>query len=257
MTFDNRGPESRAHASDHDLPFVLVHGFLGGARQWSEVVEAFSKHRTTIAIDLPGFAGASDKELASTIEEFAQCVLAELDERQLQRVVVMGHSMGGMIAQEMARHKPELIDRLVLYATGPLGKMPDRFEPIEMSLKRLEEEGLGTTASTVVAAWFVEGQRSAGFESLKEIATEASPEAAKRALLAMAAWDGRANLAGIKMPTLVLWGDQDRSYLWPQVEQLWKGLPNANLAVIPGASHAAHVEKPEVFLKILQDFLSG
>jgi pimeloyl-ACP methyl ester carboxylesterase len=73
----------------------------------------------------------------------------------------------------------------------------------------------------------------------------------------MAAWDGRTHLAEISMPTLVIWGDQDRSYRWAQVESLWQGLPNARLAVVPGASHATHVEKPDIFVPILRDFLAG
>ena len=54
---------------------------------------------------------------------------------------------------------------------------------------------------------------------------------------------------------LVLWGERDRSYSWSQVEMLWKTLPNAELAVMPGAAHAAHLEKPKLFHAILDDFL--
>jgi pimeloyl-ACP methyl ester carboxylesterase len=72
----------------------------------------------------------------------------------------------------------------------------------------------------------------------------------------MAAWDGRAQLPTLTMPSLIIWGEEDRSYRWAQVEYLWSHLPGASLAVIPGASHAAHVEKPEIFRLILEDFLS-
>jgi pimeloyl-ACP methyl ester carboxylesterase len=257
MTAGDRGLATSARGAAHDIPLVLIHGFLGGARQWSEVVNAFSNQRPVITIDLPGFADAAAEKPATTINEFSHYVLAELDARRLQSVAVLGHSMGGMIAQEMACQRPDLIDRLVLYGTGPLGQMPDRFESIERSLERLEQQGLSETARTVVASWFVDGRHSAGFESLEEIATQASPDAARKALLAMAAWDGRNNLAQIEVPTLVLWGDQDRSYRWPQVESLWQGLPRANLAVVPGASHATHVEKPGIFVPILQDFLAS
>jgi pimeloyl-ACP methyl ester carboxylesterase len=58
------------------------------------------------------------------------------------------------------------------------------------------------------------------------------------------------------MPTRILWGDQDRSYRWPQVAALWQGIPGAGLGVIPGASHAIHMEKPEIFNSMVRDFLS-
>ena len=57
-------------------------------------------------------------------------------------------------------------------------------------------------------------------------------------------------------PTLVVWGDADRSYRWPQVETLWTNLPDVRLSVIPGTAHAAHLEKPGLFHSLVEDFLS-
>jgi len=160
-----------------------------------------------------------------------------------------------MIAQEIARQHPQQVERLVLYGTGPLGSMPDRFEPLEVSLERLDREGVAETARRITATWFVDGTSHPGHAEINEIAAMADPVAARAALLAMAAWDGRPHMTALEMPTLILWGDRDRSYRWPQVEALWRHLPNVSLAVIPGASHAAHAEKPKIFIEILRDFL--
>jgi 2-hydroxy-6-oxonona-2,4-dienedioate hydrolase len=73
----------------------------------------------------------------------------------------------------------------------------------------------------------------------------------------MESWSGVAALADIKSPTLVLWGDSDRAYLWPQPEQLWRSIKGAQLAVIPGCSHAVHLEKPHLFNATLRDFLGA
>jgi pimeloyl-ACP methyl ester carboxylesterase len=59
------------------------------------------------------------------------------------------------------------------------------------------------------------------------------------------------------MPCRIIWGDADRSYRWPQVAALWQGIAGAELGVIPAASHAAHLEKPELFAALLRDFLSS
>ena len=82
-------------------------------------------------------------------------------------------------------------------------------------------------------------------------------DAAYAALIAMRDWDGRAALAGFGMPCRIIWGDRDRSYRWPQVQALWQGIAGAELAVIPAASHAAHLDKPAIFEALVQDFLDA
>jgi pimeloyl-ACP methyl ester carboxylesterase len=239
------------------LPLVLVHGYLGGSAQWAGLEAGLAGRFRTVALDLPGFGRASDHAAPTTIGGFAEAVIADLDARGIDRFNLVGHSMGGMIVQEVARRITPRIGRLVLYGTGPLGSMPDRFEPIGVSLDRLRRDGVAPTARRIAATWFLHGETHPAFEALAEIGAQADPWAAEAALGAMADWDGRAGLASLAMPSLVVWGDRDRSYRWPQVEHLWTHLPAASLAVIPGASHAANVEKPEIFQLILEDFLSG
>lgn len=239
------------------LPLVLVHGYLGGSAQWSELEAGLAGRFRTVALDLPGFGRANHVSPPSSIEGFADHVIADLDAMGIDRFNLVGHSMGGMIVQEVARRISPRIGRLVLYGTGPLGSMPDRFEPIGVSLERLMRDGVVPTARRIAATWFLRGEGHPAFEDLSAIGAQADPWAAQAALNAMAAWDGRAGISGLTMPSLVVWGDRDRSYRWPQVEHLWTHLPAASLAVIPGASHAAHVEKPQIFRLILEDFLSG
>lgn len=248
-------PDSDRPRLTQTQPIVLVHGYLGAAEQWQQQVAALSDTHRVIAVDLPGFGGACGEASPSTIEAFSDHVVATLDELGIDRFMLLGHSMGGMIAQEMAQRLGKRVTRLVLYGTGPLGSMPDRFEPLTVSLHRLAQDGVEKTARRIVATWFAQGENHPGFQLLNRIGARSSADAAQSALHAMALWDGRPNLARITMPTLILWGDEDRSYRWPQVEMLWKSLPNASLAVIPGASHAAHLEKPEIFMAILNDYL--
>jgi pimeloyl-ACP methyl ester carboxylesterase len=239
------------------LPVVMVHGYLGGSAQWSDLQAALADRFSIVALDLPGFGRASRHAAPATIGGFAEHVIADLDARGIERCVLVGHSMGGMIAQEVARRIPQRLDRLVLYGTGPLGSMPERFEQLDVSLDRLRQDGVARTARRIAATWLLRGEAHPGFEALSEIGAQADGEAARVALNAMATWDGRASLSLLTMPSLIIWGDEDRSYRWRQVEYLWTHLPAASLAVIPGASHAAHVEKPELFRMILEDFLTG
>ena len=68
-------------------------------------------------------------------------------------------------------------------------------------------------------------------------------------------WERRGNLTNIFCPTQIIWGEHDRTYKWPQVEQLWKQIPEVSLAVIPACAHAVHMEKPELFNQVVIDFL--
>jgi pimeloyl-ACP methyl ester carboxylesterase len=238
-------------------PLVLVHGYLGGSGHWRDQMAAFAPTHDVIAVDLPGFGAAAALPGPDTIAGFAAAVTARLDQLSVGRFALLGHSMGGMIAQEIAARLGDRIERLVLYGTGPLGRMPERFEPIETSMARLEADGVAATADRICATWFRDGAAALGYGPTRDIGRKADPHAARSALAAMRDWDGRAALSGLATPCRIIWGDQDRSYRWPQVEALWRGVACAELAVVPNASHAVHLEKADLFNVLVRDFLPG
>ncbi|TRD23257.1 alpha/beta fold hydrolase [Palleronia caenipelagi] len=235
---------------------VLVHGYLGGAAQWQSEIDHFCDRFDVIAPNLPGFGAAADRPGCESISAMAEAVHGLLDDLDLDDIILLGHSMGGMIVQEMTRTRPERVSKLILYGTGPLGLMPDRFEPLETSHARLLSDGVAATIKRIGATWFLHGAKGRGYDRVTEIGAAANLHAAEAALGAMARWDGRPALPHLTMPTLVIWGDTDRSYRWPQIETLWSTLPDAHLAVIPHSSHAAHLEKPHLFQALITDFLS-
>jgi pimeloyl-ACP methyl ester carboxylesterase len=234
---------------------VLVHGFLGGSAQWEPQRAEFAKRFDIFAVDLPGFGAGHRLEAPSRIADFAAYVFDRLDAAGIERFHLLGHSMGGMIVQEMARQQLARIDRLVLYGTGPVGAMPGRFEPIAESKRRASEDGVEATASRIAATWFLEGRNAEAYPGCAEIARQASMQAILAGLSAMESWSGVDFLPRISVPTLVIWGDGDRAYQWSQPEQLWRTIPGAGLAVIPGCAHAVHLEKSDIFNAVLRDFL--
>lgn len=234
---------------------VLVHGYLGGAAQWKREIAHFSAHFDVIAPDLPGFGAAAEQSGRGSIAGMASAVLELLDSLEVSDFILLGHSMGGMIVQQMAADRPGSVRKLVLYGTGPLGSMPDRFEPLAVSRERLCRDGVAHTIERIGATWFRAGKDAAGYRMLTGIGALANPQAAMAALEAMADWDGREALSGLAMPTLVIWGDSDKSYRWPQIQSLWTNIPDVRLAVVPGAAHAVHLEKPGLFFSLLEDFI--
>lgn len=234
---------------------VFVHGFLGGGAQWNKQSALFGDYFRVITPDLPGFGANYKMKAPEYIEEYASFVLNKLSDLGIEQFHLVGHSMGGMIVQEMIRQAPERVNHLVLYGTGPVGALPGRFETISKSKERVIEDGVEATGRRISATWFLEGELAKCYHICADLAVSVSLQAMLAGLSAMEKWSGETALHRIKSPTLVLWGDGDRTYPWSQTRQLWKKIPNAKLSVIPGCAHAVHLEKPDLFNAVLLEFL--
>ena len=236
------------------IPTVLVHGFMGGSRQWTPQAELFDPLRI-VAVDLPGFGHNADLPPVNEIRRFAQWVLDNLTRQGIDRFNLLGHSMGGMIVQEMTRLAPDRVQTLVLYATGAVGLLPGRFEPIETSMQRARNDGAEATARRIAATWFLEREAASAYPACADIATQAGIGAIIAGLEAMRDWSGIDHLPAISVPTLIIWGDHDRTYGWPQIERLWTTIPQSRLAVLPDCAHAVHLERPALFNGLVREFL--
>jgi 2-hydroxy-6-oxonona-2,4-dienedioate hydrolase len=234
---------------------VLVHGYLGGSSQWDGQLPLLCKHFDVVTLDLAGYGLANHLTAPTDLADHAGNVLATLDHMGIERFHLLGHSMGGMVVQEITKQAPHRVNKLVLYATGPLGCIPGRFETMGRSRERLAEDGLQATAKRISATWLLDREASPAFEALAALATQATEQAASAGLSAMEAWDGRDHLDKIELATLVIWGEGDRTYGWSQIEMLWRRIPNASLAVLPACAHALHLERSALFCTLLIEFL--
>ena len=236
-------------------PLVLVHGFMGGSAQWDGQIAALKGERDVIAIDLPGFGLNASMAAPDTIRGFAETVLADVTARGVERFHLLGHSMGGMIVQEMVALAPERVEKLILYGTGATGVLPGRFETIETSQRRAAEDGAEATARRIAATWFLKNEDDPAYQSCADLAALSPLSSIHAGLLAMQHWSGEAHLPQIAHQTLVIWGDRDRTYAWAQIEQLWQSIPDTRLAVLPDCAHAVHLENPNMFNHLLGGFL--
>ncbi len=241
--------------SGSGFPLVLIHGYLAGAEIWREQIAYFQDRFEVLAPNLPGFGDSANLEAPNTITGFANQVLESLLNLGIKRFHLLGHSMGGMIVQAMTAIAPERVQNLICYGTGPVGALPDRFETIEASRLRLQNDGLESSVRRIAATWFLAGEKAGGYPTCVSLGMKASMQGALASLSAWETWDGRANLANIKSETLVVWGDNDRSYGWSQPEALWRGISGSALAVVPNCAHNVHMEKPDLFNTIIGDFL--
>ena len=237
------------------FPLILVHGYLGSSEMWCNQKDYFSKFCRVVTPAIPGFGESSDIQSLNSIEEMASKIIEIIDEKKIEKFNLLGHSMGGMIVQEMAKIAGEKILKLICYGTGPRGNMPGRFETIDQSREKLKINGLKDTTHRIAKTWFIEKEKAKYFYLCEEAGKQTSLEAADNGLIAMKNWNGIANLQNIKNETLIVWGDQDKAYNFNQVETLNNNIPNSELKVIKDCSHNVHLEKPDEFNRIIKEFL--
>ena len=237
------------------FPLVLVHGFLGSSKMWEPQINFFKDYFRVIAPDLPGFGKSSKIKSLDSINSMAKIVLELLKKRDINKFNLMGHSMGGMIVQEMAIISGDKINKLICYSTGSIGDIPGRFESIDLSREKLKKDGIEKTANRISKKWFVEGDKAKYFYLCNNANKTMSEEAADNALKALKNWRGLENLQNIKNKTLIIWGDKDTAYNFNQVDVLNKNIPNSKIEIIKGCSHNVHLEIPEKFNEIVKNFL--
>jgi len=244
-----------AEDTGNGTPLVLVHGFLGSSDMWNPQIKFFKDDFRVIAPAIPGFGKSSAINSCDSIECMAKAILNLLEKKEIKNFNLLGHSMGGMIVQEIAKIAGEKILKLICYGTGPRGNIPGRFETIDQSREKLKINGLKDTAYRIAKTWFIEEEKAKHFYLCEEAGKQTSIEAADNGLVAMKNWSGIENLKNIKNKTLIVWGDQDQAYNFNQVETLNNNIPNSDLKVIKGCSHNVHLEKPDEFNITVEKFL--
>ena len=238
------------------LPLVLIHGFLGSSKMWEPQINFFKDHFRVITPDLPGFGKSNKAKSHNNIKSIAKLLLDCLDEKKIDKFYLLGHSMGGMIVQEMAKISGNKIIKLICYSTGPRGEMPGRFETVDQSRENLKKNGLEITAKNIAKTWFVKGEEAEYFDICVEAGKQSSIEAVDNALTAFKNWDGIETLKNIKNETLIVWGNKDKSYNLDQVQTLNSNIPNSSLFVFEGCAHNVHLEKPEEFNRTILNYLN-
>ena len=238
------------------FPLVLIHGYLGSSEMWFLQKKFLSKNYRIIAPALPGFGESHDVKSLNSINKMAQILIKLINEKNINKFHLLGHSMGGMIVQEMAKISGEKIKKLICFATGSIGDIPDRFESIDTSIEKLKEEGIEETVKRIPPKWFVKGQKAKNYYLCENAVKQIKEVTAYNALVAMKNWRGYENLKNIKQDTLIIWGDKDVSYNFNQVDILKKNILNSKLEIFKGCSHNVHLEEPQKFNETVKNFLS-
>jgi len=236
---------------------VLQHGFLGGSNYFVPQIRHFSRSYDVIAADLPGFAGSGSLPYPGTVTGLSAALIDLLDSLGVGHFALLGHSLGGVVALQSALDHGDRIEKLILYSTSSRGAMPHRHEPFENTIAKLEADGVEKTAARIAATWFVDGEQAPNYPLCLEAGRGASLEATIACLRNLPEWEVTARLGSLAMPTLVVCGDQDRSYGLAEMRAMAENIVDAKLIVIPGCAHNVHLEETALFNKTVESFLTG
>jgi len=237
------------------IPLVLVHGFLGSSRMWEPQINFFKDYFRVITPDLPGYGKSNKTTSHNSIQSMANLLLDCLEEKKIDKFHLLGHSMGGMIVQEIAKKSGDKISKLVCYSTGPRGEMPGRFETVDQSRENLKKKGLEITAKNIAKTWFIKGEDAKYFDICISAGKQTSMEAAENSLVAIKNWNGVDTLKNIKNETLIVWGNKDKSYNLEQIQTLENNIENSKLIIFKNCAHNVHLEQPDQFNKTIKNFL--
>ena len=239
----------------HGAPVFLLHGFAESARGWLSLMSELSRTHCVIAPDFPGFGMSATLEPCRSYEEMARTVVSTADALGFHRFSVLGHSMGGFVAQQLLVDYPPRIDSAVLYGTAMKMDSAKRFESAEQTLSRIREIGVSKATEGVIATWFSNGAEHPAFASCCSAAAEMTLEAAAAALHATRLGDFTNSLGTVATRVLVILGDLERSFPPEQAIEMKSTLKNAALCILPGCGHGAHLERADLFNTVVCDFL--
>lgn len=240
---------------------VLLHGWASSRRMWAGTQAALAQRYRTVAVDLPGH-GESSKPAWSwySIPNYVEVMLRLFDSLGLDKMAIVGHSMGGTIALELAAQVADLVDRIVAVNPVVTGRIyarsvPMRDEWIEPAVR--VSRRVWPAASRLLTRPPEAVRRHAPGHVLRnsEDLGRTTADSALGSMRAVLTWDVSDRLSRIRARTLVIVGDEDRVVRPSEGENAARSIPNARLHRM-GAAHHPNDEIPDEFYPLLEAFLS-
>ena len=242
-------------------PLVLLHGIGSNARSWRDQLADLGAVREAVAWDAPGYGDstpvAPERPVAA---DYAERLARFLDGLGLDRVALLGHSLGALIAGAFTAARPRRVERLIL-ASPALGHRTDRAAPLPPPAQsRLDD--LAALAPAGLAArraprLLSPAATPAQLERARAAMAEIDPGGYRQAVAMLAQGDLRADAGAIAVPTLVLSGAEDSVTPPAGGRALAAATAGARYREIPGAGHLSYIERPDAFNAAVREFLAA
>jgi len=249
-------------------PLVLVHGLSGAWQNWLETIPHFAHSHRVVALDLPGFGASPMPPWEISMPAYGRFLRDFCERLGIERCSLVGNSMGGFIATELAINEPERVDELVLVSAAGITWARARQEPARMIAR------LGRAAAPIAFRYSMAGirrprLRRGAFQQVfhdpnairPELLFETTVPALQSpgyadALITLWGYDIRDRLSEIEVPTLVVWGRNDRVVPVPAAFSYQRRIgDNADLVIFDECGHVPQMERPVRFNRVVEDFL--
>lgn len=248
-------------------PLLFVHGLAGRWQNWLENMPHFARTHRVIAVDLPGFGASPMPRGEISISGYARFLERLCDTLGIDAAAVVGNSMGGYVAAELAIASPQRVERLMLVSAAGI------------TAEHLHRDRIMTGARVLAALWTRTAARHASLAKRPRLrrvglgfvvrhadrlsaplAHELMQGAGKPGFLpameAILAHRISERLPQIACPTFVLWGEDDRVIPVRDARRFGELIPQARVLVLPDTGHVAMLERPERFNALLEEFLA-
>ena len=251
-----------------ELELLLVHGLSGSWQNWLETIPHFAPTRRVVALDLPGFGHSPMPAWEPTIENYGHFLHEFRHAVGIGDCCVVGNSMGGFVAAEGAIARPDRFEKLVLVSAAGVSSVAVRRSPTQVTARML-------SATAPLTIKFQErtfrrpGIRSALFQGVFHRPAELRPEllweqfsnGAGRpgfleALTNLLGYDILHRLEEVEVPTLVVWGRQDRIVPSSDAAEWADRLRNSRTVIFDHTGHVPQLERPVRFNRLLEEFLA-
>ena len=241
---------------------TLSHSLACDLGMWDAQMAALTPHFSVLRFDTRGHGQSSappDAEDAYSWNRLSGDVLGLLDALGIARTHFAGLSMGGMIGQHLVLRAPERIDRLVLADTS--SRYPPAAMPVWVERIRLvREQGMAVLVDSTLDRWFTAPYRAAHPETAARIAgliRNTPPAGYIGCGRTIPTLNVTQRLHDVTNPTLVIVGAEDGGTPPAMAREIVEAIPGARLEIIPDAAHLSNIEQPEIFNRLLLDFLAA
>lgn len=229
---------------------LFLHGIRGNRRNWAGQVEFFSRRFKAAAWDARGYGDSDDYDGPLQFEYFTGDVLRVAEHFKARKMHLVGLSMGGRIARNFALRAPERLHSLVLISTHP------GFDALSTEeVKRFVTERRTRTPQTLQKLLGSRGSRAA-YEELLDSVARIHEASYQKTVEASAAQDRSAAVEQIRVPTLVIAGEEDSVYPPELSREMARRIPGATFLMLEHTGHLANLEEPEKFNQAVLDFIS-
>lgn len=254
LHYDITGPRDQP-------PVLFLHGFMGRGADWQSVLESMRDRVFCLAVDLPGHGASVDlPEDAYTMDAAVQRLIEVLGAENIDRCAVVGYSMGGRTALHLALQHPERCTCLMLESASPgLDTEAQRADRRRVDRERAQQ--ITSDFDAFLHDWyrmplFDSLVRHDLVEALVERRRHNRPDELAKSLQGMGTgaqaslWE---RLSALRIPTLALTGALDDKYVGV-IQRMTARAPRIRSAIVPGAGHNVHAERPDAFIDLLRRF---